>query len=221
MSAIFAGIDLASDSRPLGFALLDADARLIELRHRPMTNDELVAAASGAAITGVDAPLSLPNGLCCLDIACGCVATHPSGVRTAELAVRAAGIGLFATTKRTIIPGLVARGLTLRARFEERGARVIEVYPHGTKLRLFGRAPARKSTAAGRHWVAEGLSPLVRGLPAGRVLYDDEADAILAAYTALLVARGEARAYGDPAEGAIWLPETRPSLAPAASDTVR
>lgn len=221
MSAIFAGIDLASDGRPLGFALLDAGARLIDLQHRPMTNDELVAAARGAAITGVDAPLSLPDGLCCLDDACGCVATHPAGVRTAELAVRAAGIGLFATTKRTIIPGLVARGLTLRARFEEQGARVIEVYPHGTKLRLFGRAPARKSTVVGRLWVTKALRPLVRGLPTGRVLHDDEADAVLAAYTALLVARGEARACGDPAEGAIWLPEARPSLAAAASNTVR
>lgn len=207
------GVDLAGYNRPLGYAVLDDRARLLDLGRAPLTDDDIVALAVShhAAVVAIDAPLALPDGMCCLDEACPCAPTHPRGMRTAELALRAAGIGCYTTTKRTIIPGLVRRGMALRTLLESKSLRAIEVYPYGTKLRLFGRPPAKKTTPEGRRWVSERLRAVVAGLPPDD-LHHDEADAVLAAYTGLLVTRGEAEALGDEPEGRIWLP---PPLAAA------
>lgn len=200
------GIDLAGDGRLSGYGLLAPDATLLDLGFVAADDDILALAANaGVALAGIDAPLSLPEGLCCFDLDCACVAVAPDGVRAAERDLRRAGIGCFTTNKRTIIPGLVRRGMRLAPLFESQGIRPLEVYPYGTKLRLFGRPLPRKSTPAGRAWVAERLASLVRGLPAGDLPHD-LADAVLAAYCTLLIAHGQAEALGALDEGQIWIP---------------
>lgn len=206
--SICVGVDLASGTRPLGYAALDAGARLIELIRAPLGDDELVERVRGASLVAIDAPLSLPAGMCCFEAACPCAPSHPRGMRTAELAVRAAGIGLYATTKLSMIRRLIERATPLARRIGDEAAPAIETYPFGAKVRLFGRPHrqlGRKSTLRHRAWLTRELRCLVAGLP-DRDLHDDEADAVLAAYTALLVVRGEAEPFGDEGEGLIWLP---------------
>ena len=87
---------------------------------------------------------------------------------------------------------------------------VIEVYPHASKVRMFGLPIPKKSTRAGRQWLRQRLEGLVPGLREHeRRLGHDELDAVVAAYTAYLRGQGQAEAVGDLQEGVIYVPKTR------------
>lgn len=204
----YVGIDLAGPRRPWGWAIIDQAGTLRESGVCSGDDDEVLALVARAApeFVAIDAPLGLPEGLCCLDAGCSCTPTRTPGIRLSEQEVRALGYGLYITTKRTIIPHLVARGIRLRAALESAGVRVLEVYPFASKVALFGRPIPKKTTPAGRAWLQDRVGALVPGLSA-RVYTHDELDAIIAAYTALLLARGHARAYGDVREGTIVVPD--------------
>jgi predicted nuclease with RNAse H fold len=164
-------------------------------------------------VVAIDAPLGLPEGLCCLEASCPCASARSPGIRESEIAVRGLGYGLYHTTKRTIIRAMVYRGIALRRRLEARGLRVREVYPYATKVALFGRPIPKKTTRAGARWLREHVETLVPGVAAiRRDLTHDELDAIIAAYTALLLDRGEAVALGNEAEGTIVVPRARASI---------
>ena len=156
----------------------------------------------------IDAPLSLPRGLCCLEEACPCRPAAPDGLKAAEHELFRQGISLYATTKRSIIKRMIYRAMGLRRTLEERGIPVIEVYPYASKVRLGGKAKMpKKTTPAGRQWLRERLAELVPGLAECSVrLGHDQLDAIVAAYTAYLYDRGQAEGVGDPDEGLIWVP---------------
>ncbi|HWO93181.1 MAG TPA: DUF429 domain-containing protein [Dehalococcoidia bacterium] len=208
MTSRVLGIDLASRGRPLGYAVLDFGARIIAVGRDALDDDALLRLATHhrACRVAIDAPLFLPEGLCCLDDACPCAPLQASGLRAAEVALRALGMGGFATTKRTIIPRLAERGIGLRRSFEAAGFDTAEVYPHGAKVRLFGeRRPPKKGRPAGDEWLRQRIARIVRALP-DRLLHHDEADAILAAYTGLLIERGEAEPLGESRDGLVWLP---------------
>jgi predicted nuclease with RNAse H fold len=103
---------------------------------------------------------------------------------------------------------MIARALALQTAWQAAGRRVIEVYPYGSKVRLWGKGLPHKASHAGRTLVQTRLATLVRGLadPAAYFYTHDTLDAILAAYTGGLVLDGVADAVGDPSEGVIWLP---------------
>jgi len=206
---VILGIDLtATERRPSACAVLDETARVLDLR-LCQTDDDLLALAEEyrPKVVAVDAPLSLPAGLHCLEETCPCQPTSPHKGRACERALARLGIGCYFTTKRSLIKAMVYRGMALQAELGRRGLAVIEVYPFATKLRLFGRLPG-KDTLAGREALWARLRPLLAGGPAlpDDLPSHDLLDALLAAYTGLLYVRGRAEALGDPAEGLLWLP---------------
>jgi hypothetical protein len=210
--ALYLGIDPASASRrPSAFAVLDDQGSLRDLGLVREDGDILALARRWRPrYLAIDAPLSLPRGMCCLEENCPCAAASTDGLRAAERALLKEGIGLFRTTKRSIIKAMVYRAIGLRRALEERGYAVVEVYPYASKVRLFGRLIPKKTTKAGRQWLRQRLEGLVPGLREheGR-LGHDELDAIVAAYTAYLHGQDQAEAMGDPQEGVIYVPRAR------------
>jgi predicted nuclease with RNAse H fold len=190
--------------------VLDDQGRLHDLG-LVREDDDILALASRwrPRYLAIDAPLSLPEGMCCLEECCPCAPASPDGLKAAERALLKEGIGLFRTTKRSIIKAMVYRAIGLRRALEKERYAVMEVYPYASKVRLFGRPIPKKTTKAGRQWLRQRLEGLVPGLREhGRPLSHDELDAIVAAYTAYLHGQGQAEAVGDPEEGVIYVPKT-------------
>ncbi len=211
----YLGIDLTSSlRRPSAYAVLDEGGSLADVGlargqtpARLGEDAELLALTErwGPRIVAIDAPLSLPRGLCCLEEACPCVAFNR--LKAAERELLRQGISLYATTKRSIIKPMIYRAMRLRRTFEARGIPVIEAYPYASKVRLWGKDIPKKTTPAGRQWLRERLEGLVPGLaehPAP--LGHDQLDAVVAAYTAYLYDHGLAEGVGDPDEGLIYVP---------------
>ena len=206
---ICTGIDLTSSPRRLSaYAVLHDDGALAEVG-LAREDAELLALAERwrPRIVAVDAPLSPPRGLCCLEEACPCRPSAPGGLKAAERELFRQGISLYATTKRSIIKVMIKRAMALRLMLEARGYVVLEVYPYAAKVRLWGKGMPRKTTRAGREWLREKLDGMVPGLRQheGR-LGHDQLDAIVAAYTAYLYGRDRAEGVGDHDEGLIWVP---------------
>ncbi|MEK7216860.1 MAG: hypothetical protein AAB289_14840, partial [Chloroflexota bacterium] len=83
----------------------------------------------------------------------------------------------------------------------------LEVYPYGTKVRLWGRAIPPKTRPEGLAWLRDRLAGLLPSLgPRAETLTHDEADALLAAYTSWLHAGGHTETLGVAEEGQIVLP---------------
>ena len=211
--AHFIGIDLTSSpSKPTAcVALNDAlhlswfdffygDADIIEAieHHHP----RLVA---------IDSPLSLPEGLCCLEEDCSCQSLSPVKGRLCERELSRRGISCYYTTKRSIIKNMVYRAISLKDEIIVRGYCVIEVYPYATKVQLFGRHLPRKTTPAGitflRGRIGSLMPHLVPYLPR---FSHDLYDALLAAYTAYLYNEEKEEKIGEPAEGVIVIPTSIP-----------
>lgn len=208
----FIGMDLTTSPRKkTACAVLDAD---LHLRDQALLgSDEEIAALARAyqpALIAIDAPLSLPLGLCCLEETCSCQAVSPRKGRQCERELSTLGIGCYYTTKRSIIKGMVYRGIRLKADLERRGRTVIEIYPYASRLRLFGPLP-RKTTVAGRGALQKGLQRLISSVPSPQetLLSHDALDALLAAYTGFLYGCGETEALGDPSEGLLYIPTSQ------------
>lgn len=159
-------------------------------------------------VIAIDAPLSLPAGLCCLEETCSCRPLASDGLKAAERELLALGFGLFRTTKRSIIKPMVYRAVKLRCALEEKGYAVLEVYPYASKVALFGKPVPKKTQPAGRIWLRSRLAEVIPSLAShNSLLSHDELDALVAAYTAYLYQQGHAVALGDPNEGLIYLPK--------------
>lgn len=207
--ASFIGIDLSSSSarrtacvrleqqlRLAWFDFLYDDAQIIEAieQYRP----RLVA---------IDAPISLPRGLCCLDESCPCQPLSPLKGRICERELSRLGIPSYYTTKRSIIKMMVSRAIGLKDEIAARGYEIIEVYPYATKVALFGRSIPPKTTAAGIAFLRDGLAQLIPDLVPHLPRFNhDLCDALLAAYTAYAYTKGEVESIGDPEEGVIIIP---------------
>jgi hypothetical protein len=208
----YLGIDpTSSERKPSAFAVLDEQRSLRDLG-LVRDDDDILALARRwrPRYLAIDAPLSLPKGMCCLEEGCPCAPTSPDGLKAAERALLKEGIGLFRTTKRSIIKVMVCRAIRLRRALEEEGYDVMEVYPYASKVRLFSRPIPKKTTKAGRQWLRQRLEGLVPGLREHQgALSHDELDAVVAAYTAYLRGQDQAEAVGDRQEGAIYVPKAR------------
>jgi predicted nuclease with RNAse H fold len=208
----FVGIDLTiSPEKKTACAVLDAELHLQDWVL--LGSDEEIAAfveAHRPALVAIDAPLSLPPGFCCLEETCSCQPFSARKGRQCERELSALGIGCYYTTKRSIIKGMVYRGIRLKADLERQGHTVIEIYPYASRLRLFGSLP-RKTTVAGRRALQEGLQRFIPSLPVPQenLLSHDTLDALLAAYTGFLYGCGRTEALGDPLEGLLHIPTGR------------
>ena len=207
--AAFLGIDLTSvEAKPSACVGLDRELDLIYCGFSHQDSDILtVVSRHSFELVAIDAPLSLPEGLCCLEESCSCQPKAEVKGRSCERELAGLGIPCYFTTKKSIIKAMVYRGIRLKTELEAMGYEVIEVYPYASKVRLFGRNIPAKSKTAGLAFLKRHISRLLPHISA----YIDEfnhdlCDAAIAAYTAFLHWQGKTQLIGDAEEGAIWLP---------------
>lgn len=206
------GLDLTFPGKgPATWAVLDGRPEVVAVGSS-FSDHEIMEQVRGfsPAVVGIDAPLTLPLGLDCLEESCPCQAASSLKGRQCERALARLGIGCYFTTKRSIIKPMVYRGMGLKRALEGQGYCVIEVYPYASKVRLFGlRTPRKKASRVSRAVLQGLLGALISNLAAfsqGRILGHDELDSLLAAHVAWLYGHGRAEAVGEPEEGLIYLP---------------
>ncbi|MCI0845149.1 MAG: DUF429 domain-containing protein, partial [Chloroflexi bacterium] len=144
------GVDLrASSKKPSSFAVLDTQSHLTELSSF-YEDSELIKLVDDLQpdLVAIGAPLNLPSGFCCLDQTCDCrFSVSDRKGRLLELELAKMGISCFYTNKGSIIRDLIYRGIRLSKMLRESGHNVIEVYPHATKMLLFGDKVPPKNSA--------------------------------------------------------------------------
>jgi len=203
------GLDLTTSSQKgTAYAVLTKELDIVA--EGLVTDDEetiALAKEHRPALVAIDAPLSLPLGLCCLEESCPCRPVSSHQGRQCERELSALDIGCYYTTKRSIIKGMVYRAIALRKKLEGQGFAVIEVYPYASRVRLFGKLP-RKTTVAGRRALQERLRHLIPAIPWPQksLLSHDALDALFAAYTGILYLESKTEALGDQAEGLLHIP---------------
>ncbi len=209
--AIFMGLDpTSSEKKASGCAVLDSNGNLLHLC-AISTDAEILDLVEQfePAIVGIDSPLGYPKGMCCLETSCPCESVHEFKGRRCERMLSAQGISLYYTTKRTFIKTMIYRSRNLKAKMESMGSQVIEVYPYGSKVRLFGKPIPKKTRREGREFLHSRLSRLVPGLGdyEGGINHDMY-DGLVAAYTAYVYSLGQCELVGPEDEVQIVLPKS-------------
>jgi len=205
------GVDLrASSKKPSSFAVLDTQSHLTELSSF-YEDSELIKLVDDLQpdLVAIGAPLNLPSGFCCLDQTCDCrFSVSDRKGRLLELELAKMGISCFYTNKGSIIRDLIYRGIHLSNMLRESGHTVIEVYPHATKMLLFGDKVPPKNSAISVSYMIGHLTPLVSGMERHADDLDrNTCDAIINAYTGQLHAQSKTDVLGDPEEGILVLPK--------------
>jgi len=209
----FLGIDLTStEARPSACVGLDSKSQFVYLGFLA-ENTDVIALADfySPRIIAIDAPLSLPLGLCCLEESCSCRPKSARKNRQCDQELRQLGIPCYPTTKKTFIKDLIHRGMDLKAsisREVKQAGHVIEVYPFASKVRLFGATMPRKTTKQGIGLLRDRLGKILPSLkPYLGMMNHDLCDAAVAACTGLLYHQNKAEALGDCEEGLIFIPD--------------
>ena len=210
----FFGIDLTStEAKPSACLGLDSESQLVYLGFLT-ENRDIVALLNfySPQVIAIDAPLSLPLGLCCLEESCPCKPKFPRKNRQCDQELRQQGIPCYPTSKKTFIKDLIYRGIELKTsigREVKQAGQVIEVYPFASKVRLFGKTMPRKTTKQGMSFLRDKLGDILPGLKPYLDMFDhDLCDAAMAAYTALLYHQNRVEALGNSKEGIIFIPLT-------------
>ena len=216
---MFLGIDLTTkEQKPTACAILDEHGGLVSVT-KLSTDDDMVALAEANSppIIAIDSPLGFPEGMDCLEEDHDCRSIHSFKGRVGERQLIAEGIGLYVTTKRSIIKPMIYRAIQLAKRFEVLGFQVIEVYPFAAKVRLLGKPFPKKTTREGHNFLLKRLEGMIPGLKAydGK-LGHDHVDALFAAYTAWLHHHGRTDSLGSVDEVPIVVPK-KPTQWPSAS----
>lgn len=199
----FLGIDL-SRKNPSAYFSIDEEAKVLSFGFFKDDGEILeFVEKTKPSLIAIDSPLALPKGLCCLEENCSCFS--PLKVRTAERELATLGFPCFFTTKKSIIKGMVIRGISLRKRLEAMGYEVVEVYPYASKIRLFKKRPPPKTRREGRLFLQEEISLLFPSLPR-QVVDHNLADAAISAYTAYLHHQGKTQILGEEEDGIILIP---------------
>jgi predicted nuclease with RNAse H fold len=181
---VVVGLDLAGvETRPTGFCKLDSlHAYTADL----YTDKEIMEKTLEAnpEIIGIDAPLSLPEGRVSLEDRNG---PH---LRPCDRELIKTGVKIFPMTLGPMRK-LTKRGIMLRQLFEEKGFKVLEVYPGGAQD-VFGIPRKQK----GLDKLLAGLENLgITGLNSR--LSDHGLDAATAAYVCKLYLEGQCIVYGS------------------------
>jgi predicted nuclease with RNAse H fold len=205
----FLGIDLTSkESKPSACLGLDNELNLIYRGFLNRDSDILqIVNRFQFELIAIDAPLSLPKGLCCLEENCPCQPTAGVKGRNCERELARLGIPCYFTTKKSIIKAMVYRGIRLKTELESQGYKVIEVYPYASKIRLFGKPVPSKLEPKGLAFLKQRICQLLPNITACIDGFNhDMCDATIAAYTAFLCSQGKVELCGEPGEGTICLP---------------
>jgi len=208
----FFGIDLTStEAKPSACLGLDGESQLVYLGFLT-ENKDIVALLNfySPHVIAIDAPLSLPLGLCCLEQNCPCKPRFPRKNRQCDQELRQQGIPCYPTSKKTFIKDLIYRGIELKTSIGydvKQAGQVIEVYPFASKVRLFGKTMPRKTTKQGISFLRNKLGEILPGLKPYLDMFDhDLCDAAMAAYTALLYHQNKVVALGNSREGILFIP---------------
>ena len=208
---VILGLDLrASAKRSSSVVGLDRESQVC-LMDSFGTDEEFVTLVEKhqPELISIGAPLGLPGGLHCLESSCECnfAVPHRKG-RLQEIELSKMGISCFFTNKGSIIRQLIYRGVSLHHQLTQLGHQVIEVYPHASKVILFGDKLPPKNSAGSLDFMKARLAPLVLGLNSHLDGMDrNTCDALLNAYTGLLHVKEETDVLGDPDEGLLVLPK--------------
>ncbi|MBN2186355.1 MAG: DUF429 domain-containing protein [Dehalococcoidia bacterium] len=205
----FFGIDLTSTAaRPSACLGLDDKLQLVYLGFAGEDSDIIaIANLYSPRVIAIDAPLSLPLGLCCLEESCSCQPKSGRRSRQCDQELRQQGIPCYPTSKRTFIKSLIYRGMELRDKLCQQGFQTIEIYPYASKVRLLGKAIPRKSTLQGIAFLKAQLENILPGLKPYLGGFDHNlCDAAVAAYTAFLYCQNKVDALGSSEEGLIFVP---------------
>jgi hypothetical protein len=205
----FLGIDLTSaEAKPSACLGLDRELKLIYCGFLYRDSGILeVVSRHGFELVAIDAPLSLPKGLCCLEEGCPCQPRAGVKGRSCERELARLGISCYFTTKKSIIKAMVYRGIRLRTELETRGYQVIEVYPYASKVRLFGKSIPSKLKPDGLIFLKQHINRLMPTISAYVDGFNHHlCDAAIAAYTAFLHYQGKTKLCGEAEEGVIYLP---------------
>jgi predicted nuclease with RNAse H fold len=199
-----------SPSHPSSLAVLNHQSHLVRLSlfH---TNGELLQLAGiyRPTLIAIGSPLCLPSGLADLEPSANTPAAPPeTSGRQLERELGSLGIPCFFTGRGSIIRELIYRGIGLRGALQLRGHKVIEVYPHATKVILFGQPALPRKGSQSLAYVKGRLDTLISGLAEyGGSLNKNNCDALVNAYTALLHLREGTDLLGDPQEGLLCIPK--------------
>ena len=208
---LYMGVDLkTSTKQQSSLTVVDSDSYLTFIGS--FSDDQglfEVAQRFNPQVIAIGSPLSLPTGLCCLEPTCDCRMESPDRKgRQAELELARMGISCFFTNKGSIIRKLVYRAVALNQQLSDLGHRLIEVYPHATKVVLFGDKVPSKNRPESLPFMKERLPNLIDGLdPYMDVLDRSSCDALMNAHTAMLHAHEETDLVGSDSEGIIALPK--------------
>jgi uncharacterized protein len=195
MTAVFVGIDLAgSPKRPTGVCLLQGRRVRTKVIYE---DDELFRFIGKVAPTnlGIDAPLFLPFGRCCLRNDCTC--PRDIHFRQCDLELRRRGIRFFPMTLGPMRM-LTQRGMQLAASLSTGGHTILETYP-GAAQDVWG-IPRQKNIRGLR----QGLSRFVNLGELSMTCH--ELDAVTCALLAQLHAEGKTELIGRADEGWMVLP---------------
>ena len=161
-------------------------------------------------VIAIDAPLSLPLGLCCLEETCPCQPKFLTRNRQCDRELRRQRIPCYPISKKAFAKDLVYRGIELKTsigREVEAVGQIIKVYPFANKVRLFGKTMPQKTTKQGVAFVRDKLGDILPGLKPYLDMFDhDLCDAAVATYTALLYHQNRVEALGNSKEGLIFIP---------------
>ena len=205
------GIDLrSSPQHDSSVAILSESDKALQTLTSFKTDEEL----SGIVFDqtpdqiAIGTPLTLPSGMCCLEQACQCVSDNDNQKgRLCEIELAQMGISCFFTSKGSIITKLIYRAMTIRKMLETMGFPVIEVYPHASKVLLFGDSVPPKNNPGSLDYLVSKLNPLIIGVSVYSVSLDIHAsDAILNAYTGVLYSEGTTENLGSITEGILAVP---------------
>ena len=205
----YLGLDLTSSAKKAtACALLSRDGSLSYLGFQ-RTDDDILALVDETRpdVVAIDAPLTLPEGLCCLENDHSCEPASELKGRQCERDIRALGVSLYVTTKKSFIKGMIYRGIGLAIGIRTRGVGVVEIYPYASKVMLLGKPLPKKTRRAGNEFFRSKLAELIPGVDTHpERINHDLCDAMFGAYTAYLESQGKAWLIGDEREGRILVP---------------
>ena len=208
---VILGVDLrASSNKPSTVVALDSDSNVVFFKafNTDVELHEMVESCKPELIA-IGAPLGLPDGLCCLEPDCSCVFSAPQNKgRQSEIELARLGISCFFTSKGSIIRNLIYRSIRLNQELGELGYPVIEVYPHATKMILFGDKAPPKNNPGSVPFLKERFTPLIQGLgPHLDAMDRNTCDAVLNAYTGVLHCQNSTDMLGSEEDGMLVLPQ--------------
>lgn len=168
---IFIGIDPTAGVRPMAFAGLDQDLRLVALDEGDIAEITAFVGGQKAAFVAVNSPRRPNQGLMKLDEVRNQLRPVPRpgrwmGYRVAEYQLRLRNIHIMPTCSQLQkCPNWVQKGFEFYRKLEALGyrdfqpmespeaaspAKILEVYPHGAYTSLLGQIPFPKNSLEGR-----------------------------------------------------------------------